>query len=56
VDISLIGRNLFLWVPSENVFIDPEQTTFGTDIASEFGEFGSSPTTRSYGVNLRLTF
>jgi outer membrane receptor protein involved in Fe transport len=56
VDLSLIGRNLFLWVPSDNVFIDPEQTTFGTDIASEFGEYGASPTTRSYGFNVRLTF
>ena len=56
VDVSVIGRNLFLWVPSSNVFIDPEQTTFGTDIASEFGEFGASPTTRSYGFNVRLTF
>jgi len=56
VDVSFIGRNLLLWVPEENVFLDPEQTTFGTDIQSEFGEFGASPTTRSYGVNVRLTF
>lgn len=55
VDISLIGRNLFLWVPKDNVFIDPEQTTFGTDIGSEFGEFGAAPPTRSYGFNIRLT-
>lgn len=55
-EISFIGRNLMIWVPDENVFIDPEQTTFGTDINSEFGEFGATPTTRSYGVNLRLTF
>jgi TonB-linked SusC/RagA family outer membrane protein len=55
VDLSLIGRNLLLWVPEENVFIDPESTTFGTDIDSEFGEYGASPTTRSYGFNLRIT-
>ncbi len=55
IDISLIGRNLFLWVPKENVFIDPEQTTFGNDLASEWGEFGASPTTRSYGFNIRIT-
>ena len=55
VEISLIGRNLLLWVPEENIFIDPESTTFGTDIDSEFGEFGAQPTTRSYGVNLRIT-
>lgn len=55
-NISLIGRNLLLWLPEDNLFIDPEQTTFGTDINSEFGEFGATPTTRSYGVNLRLTF
>ncbi len=56
VDLSLIGRNLLLWLPKNNVFIDPEQTTFGTDIGSEFGEFGATPTTRSYGFNVRLTF
>ncbi|UII20184.1 SusC/RagA family TonB-linked outer membrane protein [Fulvivirga ligni] len=56
VQVSLVGRNLLLWVPEENLFIDPEQTTFGTDINSEFGEFGATPTTRSYGVNLRFTF
>jgi hypothetical protein len=55
IDLSLIGRNLLLWVPEENVFIDPEQTTFGNDIESEFGEYGASPTTRSYGFNLRIT-
>ena len=55
IDLSLIGRNLLLWVPEENVFVDPEQTTFGNDIESEFGEYGASPTTRSYGFNLRIT-
>jgi hypothetical protein len=55
VEFSLIGRNLLLWVPSENVFIDPEQTTFGNDIGSEFGEFGATPPTRQYGFNIRLT-
>lgn len=55
VEVSLIGRNLLLWLPDDNLFIDPEQTTFGADIESEFGEFGATPTTRSYGFNLRLT-
>lgn len=55
VELSLIGRNLLMWVPDENLFIDPESTTFGTDIDSEFGEYGASPTTRSYGFNLRIT-
>lgn len=55
VDLSLIGRNLLMWVPEENLFVDPESTTFGTDIDSEFGEYGASPTTRSYGFNLRIT-
>ncbi|MBL3656867.1 SusC/RagA family TonB-linked outer membrane protein [Fulvivirga sediminis] len=55
-NISLIGRNLLLWVPEDNLFIDPEQTTFGNDISSEFGDYGATPTTRSYGVSLRFTF
>lgn len=55
IDFSIIGRNLLLWVPEENIFVDPESTTFGNDIESEFGEYGASPTTRSYGFSLRVT-
>ncbi len=55
-NISLIGRNLFVWTEGNNNIIDPESTTFGNDLLSEFGEFAAGPTTRSYGVSVRLTF
>ncbi len=55
-DISLIGRNLLLWTPSDNTFVDPEVTTFGNDLAADFGEYGATPATRSFTASLRITF
>ena len=55
MSISLIGRNLILWTPVDNQYIDPEVTTFGNGIGAEYGEFSASPTTRSYGFALRFT-
>ena len=56
IDVSLFGRNLLIWTPSDNHFIDPESTTFGNDLEADYGEFSATPTVRSMGVNLRLTF
>ncbi len=56
VKISIYGRNLLMWLPKENIFIDPELTTFGNDLNAEYGEFSAAPTTRSYGVSLKFTF
>ena len=53
--LSLIGRNLLLFVPEENEFIDPEASIFGTS-NSQGREFNTTPSTRSYGLNLTLTF
>lgn len=53
---TLYGKNLFLWTPDENPYIDPELSTFGSDLLSEVGEFGTNPSQRSYGVSLKLTF
>ncbi|MFC2100579.1 SusC/RagA family TonB-linked outer membrane protein [Bacteroidota bacterium] len=52
--ISLIGRNLFIWTPEDNVFIDPEVTTFGNDLEAQYGEFSATPTVRSYGFSIRV--
>ncbi len=49
LSVSLIGRNLLLWTPVDNQFVDPETTTFGNGIEAGFGEFSANPTTRSYG-------
>jgi len=53
---SVIGRNLFLWTPRSNQYIDPEVSTFGTDLNSQFGEFSANPSTRSLGFSLRANF
>jgi len=56
IQVSAIGRNLFLWTPVDNQFIDPEVTSFGSDLASLYGEFSANPTTRSFGFSIKATF
>jgi len=56
VDFSLVGRNLFLWTPKSNNFVDPEATNYGNDISSNFGEFAAGPTFKSYGGSVRVRF
>jgi TonB-linked SusC/RagA family outer membrane protein len=53
---SVIGRNLLLFTPSDNHFIDPEVTTFGNDLTADYGEYSAAPTTRSFGASLKVTF
>ena len=54
--LSLIGRNLFLWTPESNQYIDPETSTFGTDLRGQFGEFSANPSTKSVGFSLKANF
>ncbi len=56
ISLSAIGRNFLLWVPKENMFIDPEVTNLGNDLLGEFGEQAGSATTKSYGVALKVNF
>jgi len=56
LSLTLVGRNLLLFTPESNQYIDPEVSTFGTDLNSQFGEFSSNPTTRSLGLTLRAKF
>lgn len=53
---TLYGKNLFLWTPSDNPYVDPESTTYGNDITSEIGEFSANPTQRYYGVMFKFGF
>lgn len=53
---SLYGKNLFLWTPSDNPYVDPEATTYGNDLASEMGEFSANPTQRTYGAMFKFNF
>jgi len=54
--ISLIGRNLLMWTPAKNNFVDPDQSNYGNDVSSNFGEFSSAPTVRNLGASLKLNF
>ena len=56
LSFSVIGRNLFLWTPKSNQYIDPETSTFGTDLRGQFGEFSSNPSTRSIGFSVKANF
>ena len=53
---SLYGKNLGLWTPESNPYIDPELSTFGSGLLSEQGEFAANPTQRTYGASIKLTF
>ena len=53
---SLYGKNLALWTPNSNPYIDPELSTFGSGLLSEQGEFAANPTQRTYGASIKLTF
>lgn len=56
VTVFVAGRNLALWTPKDNPYIDPEATTFNNSdgLEAEFGEYNANPTTRnfSFGVNI----
>lgn len=54
--IGCYGRNLFMWTPDSNPYIDPENSTYGNDLLSEFGEFGSNPSQRNYGGVIKISF
>ncbi len=54
--ISVFGRNLYTWLPASNRIVDPEVSNFGTDLASEFGEFRTAPPLRYYGASLKVSF
>ena len=56
LQLSVAGRNLLLWTPKDQTYIDPEQTTFGNDLLADFGEYGAQPTVRSVTFGLKLNF
>lgn len=55
VSISLTGRNLWIKTDKDNHYIDPEASSFGNGNAQGF-EYGSLPSVKSIGGNIRLTF
>ncbi|KIC93209.1 hypothetical protein OI18_18315 [Flavihumibacter solisilvae] len=53
--VGVSGRNLLLWTPSENTYADPETSSFGSGNVQGF-EYGTVPSIRSYGANLKVIF
>jgi TonB-linked SusC/RagA family outer membrane protein len=53
---GIYGRNLLTWLPAANHVVDPEVSNYGTDLASEYGEFRTSPPLRYFGAALKVTF
>jgi len=55
INIGLVGRNLLMWRPKENIWTDPEfANTNGNGIGTT--DINQTPTTRTYGATLTLTF
>lgn len=54
IQVGLIGRNLALWTKDTNTYSDPETSSWGTGNLQGF-EYGSIPSVRSYGANVRFT-
>ena len=53
--IGISGRNLWIKTHKDNIFVDPETSSFGTGNDQGF-EFTTIPSLRSYGFNLNVTF
>ena len=55
--VNLFGRNIFTWVPKENIYTDPEFS--GTAVNSNavgINSFLQTPPTKFYGATLNVTF
>ena len=56
VVLSFIGRNLFLFTPKKNNYVDPEVANMGNDLNSEFGEISSAASYRTFGGAIKVEF
>ncbi|MEJ5994104.1 SusC/RagA family TonB-linked outer membrane protein [Pedobacter sp. Du54] len=55
-EVSVQGRNLFLWAPKTNLYTDPEYSALGSDSnAVGFTSLSQTPPGRFYGLSLSLT-
>jgi TonB-linked SusC/RagA family outer membrane protein len=55
ITVGLSGRNLWLWTPKANTYSDPETSSFGTGNVQGY-EYGTIPSLRNYGANIRVVF
>lgn len=53
--IGFVGRNLFMFMPKNNIYADPEfSNTSGNAVG--ISDSNQTPATRSYGFNITVTF
>jgi TonB-linked SusC/RagA family outer membrane protein len=56
IGLGIVGRNLLLWTPKTNNFVDPESSNYGNDNVADFGEFRGGPSVRTVGFDVKLKF
>ncbi|MBE7169807.1 MAG: SusC/RagA family TonB-linked outer membrane protein [Williamsia sp.] len=54
--VSAFAKNFLLWTPKSNIYLDPEASNLGNDLASELGEFRTAPIPVMYGISLKASF
>lgn len=56
--ITAYVNNVVTWTAKDNYYIDPEATSYAADgdLAAQFGELYSNPTSRQYGINVHIKF
>ncbi|WP_353182100.1 SusC/RagA family TonB-linked outer membrane protein [Parapedobacter lycopersici] len=58
LSVAVTGRNLFIWVPKENKFNDPDFNSVDADYDNIFGivDSRSNPPVRNFGFNVNVRF
>ncbi len=55
IELSLYGNNVWMWVPKENTYADPEVNAYGAGNAQGF-EFYNLPSLRTFGFGAKVDF
>ncbi len=56
LSLTIYARNLLVWTPQSNMYIDPEASNFGNDLTSQLGEFQTAPVSKQFGIALKANF
>jgi len=57
LSVALTGRNLFIWVPKDNTYTDPEFSDTGANSNTRgFNDQNELPGTRVFGGSVKVTF
>ncbi len=56
LQVAMIGRNLLMFTPNDNRYVDPENSNYGLSLTSEAGEFSAAPGVRNLGGSIKIVF